>query len=152
MGLERQLHFLIASGTEIMHKFVASAATALVCAFAVPVRADIVVVVNKANTQAIDMIYVTKMYAGTTLTWSDGSAITLLDQRDDAVRTEFAKAIGKTVGNLKAVWTNLMFSGKAVPPKVMSSDAEVKAAVSADKAAIGYINASSIDETVKVIK
>jgi len=53
----------------------------------------------------------------------------------------FAALIGKTAGNLKAMWAQLVFSSKALSPKVVGSDTEVKSAVSGNKNAIGYIKA-----------
>ncbi len=110
---------------------------------------DMVVIVNKANAQAIDLAFVTKVYTGTAQSWTDGSPIVVFDQNDEAVRGSFAAMFGKTAGNLKSTWANLMFSGKATPPKMIGGDAEVKAAVSANKSAIGYINAASVDASVK---
>jgi len=45
----------------------------------------------------------------------------------------------------------LVFTGKATQPKEFASNAEVKKAVAADPKAIGYIDKSAVDDTVKVI-
>jgi ABC-type phosphate transport system substrate-binding protein len=129
------------------------AAAFLLCAsLATPALAgDVVVIVNKANAQAIDLTLVTRIYTGSAQSWPDGAAVTAFDQNDDAIRGQFASMIGKTPANLKAAWATLLFAGKATPPKAMASDADIKAAVSANKAAIGYIKASAVDDTVKVV-
>ena len=44
-----------------------------------------------------------------------------------------------------------MFTGKGTPPKEYAGNAEVKKAVAADPKAIGYIDKSAVDDTVKVI-
>ena len=59
--------------------------------------------------------------------------------------------MGKSLGNMKSLWAQNVFAGKAVPPKVLPSDDEVKKTVAANKNAIGYIKASAADDTVKVI-
>lgn len=112
---------------------------------------DMVVIVNKANAQAVDLALVTKIYTGAQLSWADGSQIIAFDQTDEAARGKFAGLLGKTTGNIKAAWANLVFAGKARPPKVLGGDAEVKAAVAANKSAIGYIKAGAADDSVKVL-
>ena len=52
---------------------------------------------------------------------------------------------------MKAVWARVIFTGKGLPPKVFDPDAEVKKVVSSNKNAIGYIRASSVDSSVKVV-
>jgi hypothetical protein len=50
----------------------------------------------------------------------------------------------------ESLWSKLVFTGKATPPKEYANSAEVKKAV-ADPKAIGYIDKSAVDDTVKVI-
>lgn len=52
---------------------------------------------------------------------------------------------------MKALWTRLIFTGKAKPPKEVASDADLKKAVAADPKAIGYIKKSEVDGSVKVV-
>ena len=59
--------------------------------------------------------------------------------------------MGKNLSNMKALWAQNVFTGKAVPPKKLGTDEEVKKSVAANKGAIGYIKASSADDTVKVV-
>jgi ABC-type phosphate transport system substrate-binding protein len=113
---------------------------------------EIVVIVNVANKQAVDMALVTKIYTGATLSWADGTPIAAFDQSDGIVHTQFAARIGKSSANLKSIWARLMFSGQAIPPAALADDAAVKAAVRQNKAAIGYIDAASVDNTVSVIR
>ena len=44
-----------------------------------------------------------------------------------------------------------MFSGKGKPPKELGSDADVINFVSSNPGAIGYIDAGSVNESVKVV-
>jgi ABC-type phosphate transport system substrate-binding protein len=44
-----------------------------------------------------------------------------------------------------------VFSGKATPPKELGSAAEVKKFVAANPDAIGYIEKSAVDGSVKVV-
>ena len=52
---------------------------------------------------------------------------------------------------MKLVWSQMMFSGQSLPPKQVASDDEMKKMVSANVNAIGYIKASSLDDSVKVV-
>ena len=52
---------------------------------------------------------------------------------------------------MEATWSRLIFTGKAQPPKEMPDAAAVKKAVAADPKAIGYIQKSEVDSTVKVV-
>jgi ABC-type phosphate transport system substrate-binding protein len=65
--------------------------------------------------------------------------------------TFYKKATDRDVAQVKAVWSRLVFSGKAAPPKEVADAAAVKAAVAADPKAIGYIDKSAVDGSVKVV-
>lgn len=115
--------------------------------------ADVVVIVNKANTSAVDKAFIMKVYTGEAKNWPDGGPVFAIDNAEDSpVRADFISSVlGKSSGNMKALWAQNIFSGKGLPPKVVESDTEVKKVVSTNKNAIGYIKASSVDDTVKVI-
>ena len=114
---------------------------------------DVVVIVNKANDNAVDKALVAKIYTGESKVWANGGTISAIDLSDDNPgRASFAnEVVGKSPGSLKSLWTQNVFTGKAVPPKAMASDEDVKKAVAANKSAIGYIKAASADDTVKVV-
>jgi len=78
---------------------------------------------------------------------------TPVDQAEGSpIRADFYhKVADKDAAQVKALWSKLVFTGKATPPKEYSSNAEVKKAVAADPKAIGYIDKSAVDDTVKVI-
>ena len=115
--------------------------------------ADVVVIVNKANANVMDKGGVAKIYTGETKSWPDGGSIVAIDQSEDnPIRADFySSVLNKSIANMKARWAQNIFSGKGLPPKVVNPDAEVKKIVSTNKNAIGYINASSVDGTVKVV-
>ena len=115
--------------------------------------ADVVVIVNKANTNVVDKGFVAKIYTGETKNWPDGGPVFAIDQSEDnPIRAYFySRVLNKNIANMKARWAQNIFSGKGLPPKIVNPDAEVKKIVSSNKNAIGYINASSVDDTVKVV-
>ena len=115
--------------------------------------ADVVVIVNKANVNAVDKALVVKIYTGQTKNWPDGGPVFPIDQgEDNPIRADFNQSIlGKSNGNMKALWAQNIFAGKGLPPKIVDPDAEVKKIVNTNKNAIGYIRSSSVDDSIKVV-
>lgn len=120
---------------------------------AVPALAgDMVVIVNPANPAILSKGLVVSYYLGESRSWSGGVPIKLLElSPDNPTRAAFDRdVLGKSTQQLKDIWSQNSLSGKAIPPRDLTSDEEVKKAVSASKIAIGYIKASSVDDTVRV--
>jgi len=101
----------------------------------------------------IDKAVISKIYQAHTLSWPQGGSIAPLDlSEENLLRSEFSSAVvGKSADQLKTIWAQSLFTGKAGPPKVMASGEEVKKAVVRKKNAIGYIRASSVDDSVRVV-
>jgi ABC-type phosphate transport system substrate-binding protein len=126
--------------------------TLLLAAFAAAAlpatAAEIVVIVSQKNPA-------TRMFSEQASQFFLGKSnlFTPVDQADgSALRNEFYhKVADKDAAQVKALWSKLVFTGKATPPKEYANSAEVKKAVAADPKAIGYIDKSAVDDTVKVI-
>ncbi|MES2116121.1 MAG: hypothetical protein V4578_13280 [Pseudomonadota bacterium] len=123
----------------------------LLCALsaaAFSASAETVVIVNKANPA-------TRMFSEQASQFFLGKStmFTPVDQAEGSpIRADFYhKAADKDPAQVKAIWSKIVFTGKGTPPKEYSSNAEVKKAVAADPKAIGYIDKSAVDDTVKVI-
>ena len=76
-----------------------------------------------------------------------------LDQPESsALRTEFyKKATDRDLAQIKAIWSKIIFTGRGQPPLVLPDSAAVKKAVGSDPKAIGYIEKSAVDPSVKVV-
>jgi len=122
-------------------------------ALAVPACAEVVVIVNPKNPAAsMSPEQVAQVFLGRSNSFpGGGGAATPLDQKEGAaVRDEFyAKVADKSAGQVKAYWAKQMFSGNGSPPRELGSSADVKRAVAADPTAIGYVEKSALDSTVK---
>jgi ABC-type phosphate transport system substrate-binding protein len=122
-------------------------ASALVAA-ALPASAEIVVIVNKDNPAS-------RMFSEQASQFFLGKSamFTPVDQAEGSkIRADFyQKVADKDPAQVKAIWSKLVFTGKATPPKELKSNAEVKKAVADDPKAIGYIDKSAVDDSVKVI-
>jgi ABC-type phosphate transport system substrate-binding protein len=114
--------------------------------------AGVVAIVNIANTTA-DRSTISRLYTGEAKSWSDGTSAKLYDLSDESARDEFCKAYtGKNASAIKTGWAKAVFTGRAVPPKMLDSDRDVKNEVSKDKNAVGYVNESSVDGSVRVVR
>lgn len=128
-----------------------------VCALtlaAAAANAEVVVIVNPKNPAAnMTAEQVAAIFLGNTTTFPDGGAVALADQPEAAgIRGDFyQKATGRSVAQVKATWARLTFSGKGAPPKELKSDADVKAFVAGDPKAIGYVDSSAVDGSVKAV-
>lgn len=135
-----------------MKKLTANLASTLILAAlgaaALPAGAETVVIVNKANPA-------TRMFSEQASQFFLGKStmFTPVDQAEgSAIRNEFyQKVADKDAAQVKALWSKLVFTGKATPPKEYKSNADVKKAVAEDPKAIGYIDKSAVDDSVKVI-
>jgi ABC-type phosphate transport system substrate-binding protein len=114
---------------------------------------DFAVIVNKDNSSPVDKEMVAKIYSGDLKSWKDGAPVLAIDlPESNPARASFStELLGKTVANVKALWAQMIFSGKALPPKQVATDDDVKRLVAANKGAIGYIKAASVDDSVKAV-
>ena len=131
-----------------MMKAIVLAAAAWAMVASVPALADVVVVVNpKSAGGAMTEEQVAQFFLG------KSTAMTPIDQPESApIRAEFYKKVtDKEPSQAKALWSKLVFTGKATLPKEVAGSAEVKKAVAADPKAIGYIEKSAVDASVKVV-
>lgn len=126
----------------------------LVLAAAASAQAQVAVVVNPKNPAAsMTADQVSSIFLGKTNTLPSGAAAQAVDLPDSAAAREhfYSKATGKSSAQVKAAWSRLVFSGKGTPPKELGSAAEVKKFVAANPDAIGYIEKSAVDGSVKVV-
>jgi ABC-type phosphate transport system substrate-binding protein len=113
---------------------------------ATPLRAqEIVVIVNPASAP-ISREQLTDLYMAKTSTW-----IPIDQAADSAIYIEFyKKATGRDTSQVKAIWSRILFTGRGVPPKQLPNSAAVKKVVAANPKAVGYIEKSAVDASVKV--
>jgi ABC-type phosphate transport system substrate-binding protein len=131
-----------------MNKHIKLLLAAALCSATLPVlAAEIVVVVNPKNPA-------TRMFSEQAAQFFLGKSalFTPIEHTEGPLRNEFSqKVLGKDATQVKTQWSKLVFTGKGTAPKEFGSSAEVKKAVAADVNAIGYIEKSAVDDSVKVI-
>jgi ABC-type phosphate transport system substrate-binding protein len=131
-----------------MKAIIKTACAIAAVSLALPAMAEVVVVVNpKAAESSMTKDQVAQFFLG------KSSAMTPVDQPESAaIRGEFYKKVtDKEASQVKSLWSKLVFTGKATMPKEVADSAAVKKAVAADPKAIGYIEKSAVDASVKVI-
>ncbi|PTT87535.1 hypothetical protein DBR42_11450 [Pelomonas sp. HMWF004] len=117
-------------------------------------QAQVAVIVNPKNASAtMTAEQVSGIFLGKTTTLPGGSTAAPVDQAESAaIRDQFyTKVTGKQAAQVKAAWSRLVFSGKGTPPKELASSADVKKFVAANPDAIGYIEKSAVDGSVKAV-
>jgi ABC-type phosphate transport system substrate-binding protein len=131
-----------------MKAMIKASVAAAILALAVPAMAEVVVVVNpKAAESSLSKDQVAQFFLG------KSTSMTPVDQTESApIRAEFYKKVtDKEASQVKSLWSKLVFTGKATMPKEVADSAAVKKAVANDPKAIGYIDKSAVDSSVKVI-
>jgi len=110
--------------------------------------ADTVVIVSaKSSATTMTAEQVSQIYLG------KSTAMKPIDNSEKSpVRSQFyTKVTGKDEAQIKAIWSKLVFTGKATPPKELPTSADVVKAVATDPNSIGYVDKSAVDASVKVI-
>jgi len=110
-------------------------------------HADVVVVVSaKSTTTTMTAEEISQIYLG------KSKAMKPMETSGSPIRSQFySKVAGKDEAQVKAIWSKLVFTGKATAPKELASSAEVVKAVASDPNAIGYVDKSAVDSSVKVV-
>ena len=117
-------------------------------------RAEIVVVVNKDNPVSnFSRRELVDLFMGRTQHFDDGSLVLRLDQPPDSkTRSQFYRElVNKSVAEVNAYWAKLLFTGRASPPQVLDSSANVLKAVRENRNAVGYLERSEVDASVKIV-
>lgn len=131
-----------------------AAVAAVLLASGVAAQAGVAVVVGaKSPASKLSADQVSALFLAKSPALPGAGTAVLLDQAEGAAirDTFYTKVAGKNAAQMKALWSRLVFSGSAQPPKALGSGADVKKAVAANPDAIGYIDSSEVDASVKVV-
>jgi ABC-type phosphate transport system substrate-binding protein len=125
----------------------------LACAAAAASAQVVLVAGAKSPIAPLTSDQASALYLGNTNRLPSGATALLIDQPEASPAREafYSKVTGKTPAQVKAVWTRLVFSGRAQLPKEAANDDDVKKRLEADPSAIGYIEKQDVDAGVKVL-
>jgi ABC-type phosphate transport system substrate-binding protein len=115
--------------------------------------ASVLVISNPKNELKLSKDEIKNIFLGKKKTFPDGNAAKPVDQTEDLpVRQEFyLKLADKTPAEIKAYWSDLIFSGYGSPPKSVGDNGAVKKFVQENENAVGYIDSKFLDSTVKTV-
>lgn len=116
--------------------------------------ADVLVVTGaKSSSITLSKSQVSDVFLGKVVSLPDGSNAAPIDQPEsNPLRDEFyLKISNKSAAQAKAQWAKLYFTGRGVPPREGVDSGDVKRILNATPGAIGYIEQSSLDSSVKVV-
>jgi ABC-type phosphate transport system substrate-binding protein len=119
----------------------------ILVAFAVAdVRAEEIVVIVNLAAATMSKEQIADIYLGR----SDDR--TPIDQAvGSRIYVEFYKKVtGRDSAQIKAIWSRITFTDRGVAPKQLPNSAAVKKAVAANPKAVGYIEKSAVDASIKV--
>ena len=135
-------------------QIIRAAAAAALYVSSIGAFAQVAVIVSpKSPLATMTADQVSAIFLGKSNTLPSGGTASPADLPDSAGTRElfYTKVTGKSAAQVKAAWSRLVFSGKATPPKELATSADVKKFVAANPDAIGYIEKSAVDSSVKVI-
>lgn len=112
------------------------------------------VVANTAVREAsVSRDALSRMFLKKTTRWSGGHEIRPVQPRSDALRAAFADRVhDMSLGALRSYWTQMIFSGRDVPPVEKGTDEQVIAYVREHPGAIGYVSSGADTGGVKLLE
>lgn len=116
--------------------------------------AEIVVVVNPANDiNNLSKKQVSRIFLGQDRRFPNGQRANPVDQGDVELIKEafYSKVAKKSLSQLKGYWARRLFNGRGEPPQVVNGDLSTKEFVADNDDAIAYIDATQVDDSVKVV-
>jgi len=117
--------------------------------------AEVVAVVSaKSQVTTLSKGQLADIFLGRVSRFPDGVRAVPIDQAEGSVvRDEFyAKVAGKSPAQVKAYWSKIIFTGRGQPPRAVTSSREMKERIRENPAAIGYIDATLADDSVRIIR
>jgi len=142
--------------TQVTRKLLGCALVALIfIGISIPVvNAEIAVIVHSSNAIGeISVKQIRAIFLRKSNSFPNGMSVEPISQKHDAsIHVDFRdKVLRKNRRQLKVYWAKRVFAGKAAPPRVIGYDTDVKKWLATNSNGIGYIDASAVDSSVKVI-
>ncbi len=92
------------------------------------------------------------LYTGETSIWRDGEPVVVFDLKENGkTRKTFYKFLGMASSRIKSIWLKRMLLGEADPPESLKSEEELLRKISTTQGAIGFLDRSKPNGTVKIL-
>lgn len=132
-----------------------AALAALALCAACQAHADQLVIVVGAASSAPKLTgeQVSAIFLGSVKSFPNGEKAIPIDQTagSPAYAQFYSQVAGRSEAQIKAYWSRMVFTGKGAPPQEAGDGAAVKKLVSSNPNLIGYIDATQVDSSVKVL-
>jgi ABC-type phosphate transport system substrate-binding protein len=116
--------------------------------------AEVVVIVSaRSPITSLTAEQTAKIFLGKVSSFpDDGDAVPIDQVEGSAIRDEFYfKVVHKNPTQLSAYWAKVIFAGDGRPPQELENSAAVRKAVANNPNAIGYIDKSTVNKSIRVI-
>ena len=134
--------------------YVLKCVTITFCSVQLSWAAEIVIIVHPSNSvDTLSKSDIGRIFLGKSASFPGGVKATPINTPFfQETREDFDKLyLKRSQAQMKAFWGKAMFSGSGMPPKEVADGLAMLNAVAADPSAIGYLDASLVDASVKKI-
>ncbi len=118
------------------------------------IAGDIVVITHPSvGVTELSKEDVMRIFLAKTKTYpNEKQAVPVIPKENADTRKRFESVVfQKSPVQIKAYWTRLLFTGRGNPPQALEDDAAIKKRVAETPNAIGYIDASALDTSVRAV-
>ena len=125
----------------------------LILGAAMPAQAEPVVVVSASSSlDALTLDEVRQIFNGQTRRVS-GVAVKPLDlpSRNSERDGFYQQVLGKSAEQMKSYWARMIFTGRGMPPREVSSAREMLMLVGSNRDFVGYLDAARVTPDLKVV-
>jgi len=123
--------------------------------FSAASAAEVVAVVSaKSAVTALTKNQVADIFLGRASRFPDGEQALPVDQAEGSTAREefYSTYAGRSPSQVKAHWAKIIFTGRGRPPEEVANGAELKKLLDRNIHAIGYIERSSADSALRVVR
>lgn len=93
-----------------------------------------------------------QLYLGRASTLRGGTPVSLADLPPGPTRDRFyARLTGKNPSQIRAHWSRMVFTGRALPPREVADAEQLRALLAAEPDLIGYLPVAAADERLKIL-
>lgn len=115
-------------------------------------NAELLIISHPSQSWSLESDDIARIFLSKTTNIDGEKIVPLYLKTGDPVHTKFIeKVLNKSETQLKSYWSRLVFTGKAKPPKDVSTQSDMLKLVAENPQMVGYIEAGNLTPAVKVI-
>lgn len=121
--------------------------------FVSSVLAEVVVIVNPSGPDELTKNQVKKLFLGKVTKLPNGNSVKVYElAKESRLHKDFhASVTDRTPAQVNAYWSKYVFTGLGKAPKIVSSAQLLRRKIAQNKNAIGYLDISDVDDSVKIV-